>query len=995
MSAFDKLVLNDDIPFAFLNDFFKVLRDFSPPLAFVNTNEDKENKIFLCMKVGTKKGYQKEDYDFNVKETDKDSEEDEYDYISLVKINDEIKIQIDIDVSKEKTIASTIEKIKSIFPDNVEIGDSKQIGVHGLFFVPRQSLHPIIFSHLILNDVAFSRTLAINESEKASKKKEGIYTYFNSGSEIMSTVITPKVVYAYDTSLRNQDRTLFVDGEPYVSIKISRATSVDVVQKFHTLMSKIFTIYNNAKAGIETIYNKYIPGFKNLYLPTVHKVSEKSRTFLNDIDPELFKTSYTRSCLNKPIIISQEDAKSGKYKAPLLYPKTPQEGEQRWYACEPGSNSHIGLKRNDPNSRYPFVPCCYEQDQRKDKTSFLNIYTNTPSDLIGGRYEDECIVTNETQQHKLVKTPKTTKYNGYGTITSFSGIKTVFDYSLLDYPDYIYTRRGMDRSRLSFFQCVFEAVGQTYKIGDDTCKNRLEYLRLMLEKIAENPKLLNCGKQCFNNVPLFQIARMLRDRDTYLDPKFFIPIFEEYFNCNIVVFTPREMLIPKHSQNYIKFSNNKNTVILIEHMGIKGENLIYPQCELIVRSNRDISSDFQVIYEKDDAIVQITEKLFDKMAGSYISDKCVSYYNLEPELEIIEQNFNFYGKVSQFVVMFERRPVFIYTKNPLPPMKIKEKLDQSVTNMDVAAAFLTQKFIVDKKNVISGGMIVAIEFTTTFGNTYFIITVPSPIGTNNFVESSENIFFPDILNHPLQTFIKNKKLGYSLSEYFKYLFSLYLHSKDITNVTNEHINHFIENCFEVDLNYAYENIPKTFSIEDNGFMRNEKLIVNSIELRDRLVYIIMRDKDSLMSYYTKTTLDGLFENILDLHQHPTQIILFGLNALKIFISNATRVHTLTDKILEIPQPYFFKNDLVNKTRVYLAKNAGGSSQYAQTIFANWDQYGFISDKPPSDRRYKASVFAYSTDVKIVQKVVGPDDRISILTTIDEDDDVYFTALVSV
>ena len=237
----------------------------------------------------------------------------------------------------------------------------------------------------------------------------------------------------------------------------------------------------------------------------------------------MFTANYRRSCGHPPRIVEKEEADT--LEDVMLYPKTPEEGKQHYYTCDDQKYKYIGLTDNkDPTiTKYNFVPCCYPRDQKITGafTKYNEYYHNIGIDKGAGR------------QQKFIKTNKILSYEIYGSLEPFQDVNMLFDGINNDDENYHYIRFGVDRSKFSFVQCVFEAVGKKYKDENE----RLREIKEEIEKILSDDSLLASGRQEFPDKSVEIIRNILKDENTYFDPKLLIHILELYYKCKIYIFS--------------------------------------------------------------------------------------------------------------------------------------------------------------------------------------------------------------------------------------------------------------------------------------------------------------------------------------------------------------------------------------------------------------------------------------------------------------------------
>jgi hypothetical protein len=795
---------------------------------------------------------------------------------------------------------------------------------------------------------------------------------------------------------------------------------VDIVEEFQKSFSKIMTLYDKESKDVIDIYldifKEYLdspPEYANFGKPPLPtKVKTSKKVFLKDVVPELFTSSYSRACRNQPKIIKEKDIKD--YASALLYPKSPEEGTQRLYACDPKSDhKYVGLKINNPTSEYRFVPCCYKIDQQTDPSSWLNLYNSwKPGEAIN----DECLVDSDSAQQKITTTRKIARYNAFGFMP-FPEIDSVFKYALRGDSEHHFLRKGVDKSRLSFLQCVFEGIGHNYT-NNTNCASRMDEIKAIVEHICDKRELMCLAKQSLFNKSEDEIRNIIENRNMYFDPRYFIPLLEYYFECKIFVFTDKELLIPHHAQNYIQFSQNHNTrvVVIIEHEGIEGENNIHPQCELVVKAHKTDKTDVVVVnYSQTDEIALVTKKIFDNMVGSTTFNKNVTYYTLENEFggRVIGQMLNSYGKATIILVEFGKKLIPLYAKTPMPPLATRAitydfifppLLDiQTVIDFLGASVFVSRKMCDD-----------SVEVLTNVGNTYFIPLLRKNIEIG-LEKSTEKIHFP-VWESAIEEYNLKRRISHYLSEYCKYLLSYFLYqtNRDENDIDGTLIQAFVDGSVILDNNYqySYADIPSKFGVADEGFVREGKIIVNSIELLNRLIYFLLSNKESLSNYYTKTAIEENFEDLTDFNVHPLQVVIYGKNALIQYMKQSLESHTLSNRIFmdKEDEVYFFRNTFVGGgKRTYLARSwvyeAEDDDELNETVeyrraiscINNWRKNGFANHLPTiteeDEEDFNVSILNYVNEDTIFKiNNTGSDDAFLVVT--DLGDKYVFTALVT-
>ena len=927
--VFDALTLTSKFPLAYVNDYYKIFKDFSiPEQSWI---ERKLENVIVLKSVD----------DINI----------------LLYIEDNVlKIGFDIRTAQNLNIEVFTKEIVSLLSIiNPSVTEEKQVGINGVYYIPHQTLNKYVFSHLVLNDSRFSNILYIDESARATKTKEGIAVVYNNGIDEVSFVLTDKTVDRYDPDVRDKPEENFPENDPYLRVKISRAKNKELVAEFSDIFSKIITMYNESYNEVVKFYRKFLPDFGEKKVKLKEKVEKKKR-FLKDIVPDMFTARYRKSCGHPPRIVEKEEADT--LDDVILYPKTSEEGKQHYYTCDDETFKHVGLAVNtDPaTAKYAFVPCCYPQDQKiKGVFSNYNEY-----------YHGFGVERGPGKQQKFIKTNKILSYEIYGSLEPFENVNMFFDGINVDEENYHYIRFGVDRSKFSFVQCVFEALEKSYKNKGKSKEDRLEEIYNEIMIMTEDDALMSSARQEFPDKSVEKIKEMMLDKETYINPKLFIRILENFYECKIYIFSSETLEIPNHLKNYITNENNEKVVIIIEHIGSTSDRAVYPQCEVIIKSNKFKADDITFNFEKDSVEVMNLRTIFSKLVNSYYLSQNVKESKIEKELLLLidKQIINSYGKTSALIV--KRGNFCLYLKEPIQPLNIVEEVKEEFTVPELSEIlyFVKQNFITSIQKIVDeNGFINILILRTNIDNVYYvpIQKIKNDDRKYPFLLSSEKVSIPFYKNFSgLTAYNQNKKLARYLQETFLYQFSKFINEGelDINEVRN--IVRFVEQKVVIDKDIRYGFIPKRFDVSDEGLMRDNKLLLMNNEVLKRLVYCLRlelsRNTENVINYYKKKNIENYIKDLSDFRMVKSQIILFGKESVESYIKQKTETYTMNRKlILSSVKPFFFKNYLLGENNVYIAFNFGedlddgrefiykttGSSDHGVFNYINSETINFI------------------------------------------------------
>lgn len=847
LEIFNLIILNDNIPFAACNNFYKVLKDFIPPIKWKNLfdksksykdqfrNIDRQKNIILKI-LNEKKVKNIDTYTqilINIKEIE----------------NENCKININLKYNKYNISKEKIKKnILSIF-EKAEIIDEKDNSLNGLFYIPLQSLNKEVMLELIMNDPLFSSLLVVNEMFIGSTDRASIHIYFE--NTIIGKVtfkITLQKIDDKNNILNKLNKKLYPVNSSYLRIKITKAGDLNKVELFQNLLSKLITIYNDK---CNEIINKYI----NEYYVDIGNCEDKFEYIENEYEPELFPTGYKSICQKpvRPSIISEEEAKIAieEGKNVLKFPKEETHGiSPKYFICNNPErpkfvNPGLFVNTLENKDKFPYLPCCYKAIQT-DKPEYLNYY---------GDREIEIEKISKKGAQDVYKTRKIMEPGSHGILPT--NINKLF---FLSDENALYFRQGVLRDKNSFINCVLNSL---------QLKKSPEKLR---KKEFIKPEYISSCKQEMYDYTEEEIIKLIINNDVYFDPKLFIHILELYFNCNIFLFSYEnngKLILPRHTKGYFKNKNNNVCIFIFEHMGSQADKAEYPQCELIIKQPDIKKKNTIDIFDYDDKESQYIIKYFNKINTSYILNRHITFSDFNypwTNLILNSQVVDSYGKTRAINILYDGNYVSILTQ-PIQPLKliISDKIYK--TNTKIAVSVL-KNLKYNKKSIKE------IRDNDTLKELKFII---GNVDAKILIDDNLIIDEKSILNE----YNKFKKLSRYMIEYLYWLFSNYLIENNINEITDDIYVNFKNKYIEVNPDYIYSDdiIPKTFNMNNSSIMLDNKLIVKSEDVLKRLFYVlrlsIIRNYDNIISYYKKNMIDNYYIDIIDFSSYNNQVIIEG------------------------------------------------------------------------------------------------------------------------
>jgi len=965
MELFNNIVLNNEVPFACINKFFKIFKNFTPPEDWSFYDES-----VILFKVLTKKtieGSKIEDYiDTFVSVEGEEGEE-------TAKVTMKTFISANGKYLSQKELISrflnTITNLGSIFATNIT-----ETRVNGSFYFPNHNMNKYVIADLIMNNPTFSSLMSINESDKASKKKESVYIHFyNPKIGNLTANLTEKIAERNDPELRGKNKAEFKQGTYYIRVKITSAENINAVQAFQELFSKLMIVYDQEYQTIVDFYSEYIKDFGKI---KQSKTQTRTKLTIKDIAPEVFVTGYPQRCPQAPTIIDDDEelekALKDGYEI-MTYPKeteSTQNFPSRKYICKDPVAKFPGLRDNplENNDVVPYLPCCYKKTHnKKDCGSILRHYEF-----------GEKLAEKKAEQQDLIKTKRFANQDSYGTLPD--NIKKLFE--IFDYDqEYTYVRKGMYNGNSSFLQCVMEAMDTDILESDDTEKRLIEER----ERMATPENAALCRQEMYDYTTE-EIINIIRNPEVYMNPSLFTSLLEQYFNCNIFVFNRTnedgELIIPRHTQAYYKNKRNANCIFIYEHIGSNADKGIYEgvHCELIIKWKKTDKKDLTYALPYNSKISKGVRKIFNRMCQTYVLNIEIKQSLLPEDVNVSDlffyQGIDSYGKCRMLKFKFKGVIGTLLTE-PIQPFPIIEEKGWIATTIPNEVAI---DFANDNSMVLTGQRVVndvLKELYFNFGN----IKVSIPVLDDEKFEDLTTI--DQVENYPtksvsvLEKHNKYKQLTRCIIEYMFWLFSRYLKEDPRRLLSDpDTINDFAREKIKIDKKFKYKKVSNIFS-EQSCVMNDNKLVVKSEETLKRLLYTLRLSLRSfgkkIEKYHEKKIIENFYIDVTDFDQHPQQVILNGDDSVDKWNLEKKHNNRINNSVQEELQlPYFFQNQLVDNNTFFLAQNTT-TLEKAFAIAETWFESGYNPgyDAKDSKNRYEFNLYGYvnSTDI-VLYKIKG-------------------------
>lgn len=1004
LDIFNSIRLNDKVPFASINNIYKIFKKFIPYTEW--------NDLYL-EDVIVFKVLQKKILD-DIKESDF------IDAFLVMKgdVGNE-KVSVGMTYTSSTKHISKNELIKQ-FIDTIELGLGKvQIedtyidNIKGNYYVPNHRINKYILADIILNNSFFSSMFSVDDSTKATKNKDSLYIYFeNPTFGNVNVNITEKYIEKYDRKfLRGKDINLFQIGTYYIRVRISVASSMESIKHFQNIFSKLLAVYDNEYNNIVDFYRSYIPKFAISKQKKTIKLKNIKPPKLKQIAPEIFIEGYPQKCTNQPTIISDDEVENAKKsgKRVMVFPKNNNEGiTQRNYICEHENYIYPGLRKNPlrNKNKVPYLPCCYEKDREEQKGGIYRHYY----------YGEPLEKTSEKIQQDIIITNKFVVNDNYGELPE--NLSKLFK-SLDPDENFKYFRKGVFDNKSSFLDCVMEGLyEETEILKYDTKSKREQQLKNMRQLFAKSQFASACKQEMYDYT-IDDIVNYIVDWDKYFTPHFFTSLLEKYFKCNIYIFNRNsktnesELLIPRHMECYYSSKNYPKTIFIYQHSGSTSDHALYPRCELIVRWKIKGKEETDVEYSFDSKLKLCVEmkKIFNELNESFSLNKKNNDINFpiknQENVEFYAQHIDSYGKTRIIFFKYENQKGSIIT-TPVSPFILpyhEEKIYK--LNSDIVFRFANKIGIIITGQTVVNNILK--EINGMLGNISIVIPVHNSDTITTIVpvlKRGESSLYTDNKNQTsiIDNYIKYNKLSKYIVEYTYWLYSNYLQETK-QNISLDTILDFFNKNIEIDTNFEYGKIEQKFSNKNKSIIKNGKLIVNSDELLKRLIYTlqlyIQNNRNAILEYYKRKIIENYYINITDFDNFQSQIILQGDNSVNKWINEQNLKYLLYNSIqINSNEPYFFRNEIINN-EIFLAQNTESIKKGLQIIDI-WFKYKYnpvnVENNNSNIKKYSYTFYKYINPTNIKKyKVNGKKSYVNNINIIgyktNDDSTLKFTVLL--
>lgn len=716
----------------------------------------------------------------------------------------------------------------------------------------------------------------IDDSNSSIKTSSNIRVKYNSPdhkSEHVKFTFNPSYIHEQNKELFEPS---YLNGTEFVEFSIKSNKSLDMFEDFQKRIDSIITSFQDYE---ETLRQEYI-----MYIPDFTKTDIKKELGTKNVKNNAPVNKTTCQGERQPRQSSDLSEVKSHHETPLEYPV----GSGTYYYC-PGEHTKPGK-----DNKYIYVgitksgsPCCFTRKQKKKSKPTVD----------------------RTIYGKRSIIPKITG--------DFLGITNAKEYKMME----------TDTGPNSFLQSVILSVTGNFSFDHNTqdldvkslgLAKTLDNRRLKLKKIREKlSKYSYLAKQQLWTFSISDITSMINDPNLIFDPKIFLNVLQEIFQVNIFVISKEnDLVVPHYAHSHYKFEYDKHVIIL--EKSDTEYSPVYHETKVDKKTRREY------IFTNDDTVIQNIKHKMSKMTSTIRYNTPYSHTTFPLKYKNIVKNHHYddFGNVCKLDLDINGKIIRVST-TPIPPFlynKSEESSDLILTEVDDE----------DIDEIVECLSFPWIKFQ--FNN--LVVLGDELLGNVNIFIYTKDTDYPQ---SKLTMFSRNKKLAHTMVEYTCWFFSKYISDRDEDILTS--IESFLDQQIQYIPEFKYDKglIPRNLSQEDNIFVVDEKIIINDIEMKDRLKYSLLHrlktNKPQLLEYKQYVHPLGYYNSIMDFRQGDSYIMVSSTNTQQNHLINIPKkIHNDVNISLS-SEPYFFQfNESVGlDMNTYIAQNTTDKNKAIQTM----------------------------------------------------------------
>jgi hypothetical protein len=963
---FNSISTNYQIPYAKYNKFFKILHNFQICPSWLDYDLSDgifmkiDSEIYECstdyITQLTEFGSQCE-YNHDIQTTKSSRFFQRYTNAAIIKSQfnekDCILLTVDISIgakhlSRDVIFSNLFKTIKCL--NDTQIITIEERSSTGVLIHPFQTILIPIWADLCMTNSYFNSLVVIDESIRASKKRENIYMYVVDDPSDIIAMMTK-------TTTKPGMYNMAMENTVYLKVRIKAKTSQEAI-RYGEIIAKLITIYNENVKNILNIYREFIPGFLENTLQKFSEIKPADDFMrLKDVAPEIFLPNYSRECFKRPTIVSEKEAlrlmETGE-KQVIPFPVFG-EGVKRYYVCNHKTHPHPGLRMNklENKNKFPYIPCCYIKNQDREGTKLRHYYIQT------GIREQQTAIQDIFLSNKILPPGMS------GVLPE--NIRHLFSIINPD-PKYQFVRFGINNNYNSLLEAVMVALNHSNLqfIEPEDRPKIVEKQRALLN--ADAKIYAAAAKQELYDHEIENIAeRLKREKLNVLE---FFHVMEQYFDCSIFLFTSNDknpqgtLSIPPYSQIHVKAIPTRPTVFIYQQNKIDEIH-----CELIVQTMVGLPKMLQnmtTFFTFNDYIVQQIWKVFTNINRSFtpvgiITPVMLPYVkNLtyskrgKTVLRVVSQYIDIYGKARMITIKYNNELVS-FMCDPVAPYAspVSTNISRTSTKVVLQLVDLFKATIIEQRlnKDVCREVVITVPSLSVQDPRYLkhqnvnrpvdgirLVILCNDNTSLKGVSKNTNPEYETVFKYertPLTLYDTNRKITKLLVHYALHMFSAFLHNKNAQPTDKQLVlwinNHtyILPDMFNKAVkkyNYNQNSLDYIRFDKPNPFIQTNpnKLFLPSKEVQLRLAYMIRlymnTNEDKIVSFYKNKSIQGFYSEISDFLPMPNQSIFEDVKAVNYMLeSYKSDMYIIKTLKTESQEPYFIYTSIYPND-IFIARN---------------------------------------------------------------------------
>ena len=732
----------------------------------------------------------------------------------------------------------------------------------GLFVMSQLNFEEIIFQDAVMNQPFIRNFITIDERYGIHKKRGGLKLQLKRNPTATDTVYASLIKKKVESGTDLEPR-LFSEqvkkNELIYSIQISGREEGEITFMKFILEKCIQRMLDNYKQQFVPYYGSIVSNLKQVVPdPTVkQKIITESVKSLKEIDPVLFKSGYSRLCQGDfQVELATDSDQKSKRMDTMVFVRDADLNDQRKqfvYKCK-NPSLFIGLKDNTNEDKqyrkdYPFIPCCFETNQKEEVTSLRYKYEKGTLPFVERQAKQKGLDENEVfgdilfKEMELKLKMPVLEADKIGKleqkivdVCNLSNSKALLG-------EVSYFRKGVVRSPRSVISCLIH-------IKRDLKQPRFHrhYVNLLRDFALAN----TCAQSGMNTNQALKILT----EDNFINPIDWHQALCEIFQVNIYIWkvekkgnaTFVDLVPPKFNRFIIKPPQRfRDSVVLVMTSGGEFSSLNEPyHVEYLVERHLSSTSGKQIlrsVFDQDHPLIRGLENCLS------IQNKSYDFKVTCKSCKILHQSEDSVGKIRSFVLQTKEGKKVQVSCSPIVPFSDVSKSSDVKVKTDTltiteAKALLEKEFGCAESEIVlvnDNGKCIGAQCLSNEVTLFIPCIVTDLFGVKS---TTSSVVAPTVptTSSLFQSYNLYIKIANCLKHFTAYLFSM-IYSANVNPFSfKDKVEEFVKEHTMIDEKHQYSIESRLLTLEQTAYVKNKtKVIFTSESVRTRIVSNLKQD----------------------------------------------------------------------------------------------------------------------------------------------------------